>query len=80
MPATDKHTGTIICPGKKGYYLRDDARDALEAQRRRYPHKAFTMYRCPVCRLWHVGHDRKTRVIDNTYDKKRMRKHQKYRS
>ena len=63
----------LACNGKKGYKRRDDAKAALYNARRNYPKLAFDMYRCPICGLWHVGHDRRTRAakFDHLLKKKR---------
>lgn len=69
------------CQGKKAYASRNEARDSLRAERRRFPKLAFAIYKCQICRKWHVGHDRKFRNCKvNIKGKKDMRKHRKARN
>ncbi|MFA5378833.1 MAG: hypothetical protein WC455_23980 [Dehalococcoidia bacterium] len=75
--AFDRESRTISCSGKKGYTTRNEAKDSLYAERRRYPKLAFEIYRCPICGLLHVGHDRKYRNANVDMHKKKWRKHQK---
>lgn len=65
------------CDGKKPYKSRNEARDALWAERRRFPKLAFSVYKCQTCKLWHLGHDRKFRNTNVNKNKKLMRKHTK---
>jgi hypothetical protein len=66
------------CQGKKAYASRNEAKESLRAERRRFPKLAFDMYRCTVCHKWHIGHDRKFRNTNvNIKYKKQWRKHRK---
>lgn len=69
-----RQTKEIICTGKKGYKTRAEAKDPLWALRRRFPKMSFVMYRCKICGLWHVGHDRKYRNAKTDKNKKRSRR------
>ncbi len=76
---TTTKTDPTVCNGKKGY-SRDAAKIALQVMRRKYPNQAFSMYRCPECHMWHVGHDRRTRSAN--YDhvlKKKRREHRGFK-
>jgi hypothetical protein len=66
------------CQGKKAYGSRNEAHDALQAERRRFPKLVFSAYKCMICHMWHVGHDRKFRNCNvNIKGKKKWRKHRK---
>jgi len=41
------------CPtGKRGYFTRADAR----AAKRTHANKGLSVYECPACHDWHLGH------------------------
>jgi predicted RNA-binding Zn-ribbon protein involved in translation (DUF1610 family) len=52
------------CTGKRSYKSRNEAKDSLFAERRRFPKLAFEVYHCPECGAWHIGHDRKYRNLN----------------
>lgn len=66
------------CQGKRAYNTRNEARESLRAERRRFPKLAFDIYRCQICHKWHVGHDRRFRNCNVSIKyKKEWRKHKK---
>lgn len=53
---------TATCHGKIGYPGSEDARAQVRRLKRAGKAPAadrLTVYRCPTCELWHVGHDPK---------------------
>lgn len=78
MAIADKTNG---CDGKKAYASRAAAKDPLYAERRRFPKLAFSAYKCRICGMWHIGHDRKYRNANvNLKARKQMRRRKKVKS
>ncbi len=49
------------CINKRTYMDRETAKKAAKRMRRRNgdASKTARLYRCPWCRLWHIGHSRR---------------------
>ena len=57
--ATDKQHRA--CHGKIRWPSRKNARAVARAAEKSYADGPWNCYRCPLCRRWHIGHDRHAR-------------------